>query len=63
MPLDVQHVLLSDSYLTPIPAPSFLRRPDISVGDQIPVRFLGSLSRASRGGGRINPYRARGMDG
>jgi len=43
MSLDVQHVLLSDSYLTPIPAPSFLRRPDISVGDQMFAFLVRSL--------------------
>lgn len=44
-PLTRRLAFLSDSYLTPIPAPFFLRRPDILVGDQIPVRFLGSLCR------------------
>lgn len=50
MSLDVQHVLLSDSYLTPIPPPSFLRRPDISVGDQMfafLVRSLGPVGAVS----------------
>lgn len=51
---------LSDSYLIAIPAPSFLCRPDLLVGDQIPLRFLGSLSRVSRGGVRKNPSRGRG---
>lgn len=49
---------LSDSYLTAIPAPSFLCRPDLLVGDQIPLR--GSLSRVSRGGVRKNPSRGGG---